>query len=475
MDTLTEAIADLRKAVEINPKNLIATYRLAEEIERQGDPNSDAEFQKLMQQIVRAQPDNLAALLELSRVAAKRGDSAVLKQSVASIRAQSPGWPPEVQAQLAALEVAAVGPDPHAAAMRTTFLRNALMRLPDFRQSMAAIKPPPGDEAQPFTHFLRMETPVFATAPADTAMTFSVAPLANPDKTQWNWIGAISLGDAGAPTVVEANGSEVRLATGARFPFPGGAVKIPPLPEGIVPIDFNYDFKTDLVLAGAGGVRFFRQDKPDVFTDVTAQTKLPKQIVNGAFTGAWAVDIEADGDLDIVMGSCDERPTVLRNNGDTTFTAIYPFTGITGVRGMVWADLNGDGNPDATFIDGSGHLRVFMNQRSGRFTEIPAPAGLGQIKAIAAADASHTGILDLVAVQNDGAVLSLSLKNEGRTWGVTELARVPDASSFLAGEVRLRVADLDNNGAIDLLLARVSPVAGSNVRGRIAMARRYQR
>ena len=29
-----EAIADLRKAVEINPNNLIATYRLAEEIER---------------------------------------------------------------------------------------------------------------------------------------------------------------------------------------------------------------------------------------------------------------------------------------------------------------------------------------------------------------------------------------------------------------------------------------------------------
>ncbi len=40
-----EAIADFRKAVDINPNNLIATYRLAEEIERQGDPNSDATFQ----------------------------------------------------------------------------------------------------------------------------------------------------------------------------------------------------------------------------------------------------------------------------------------------------------------------------------------------------------------------------------------------------------------------------------------------
>ena len=36
-----EAITALRKAVEINPQNLLATYKLAEEIERQGSENSD--------------------------------------------------------------------------------------------------------------------------------------------------------------------------------------------------------------------------------------------------------------------------------------------------------------------------------------------------------------------------------------------------------------------------------------------------
>ena len=56
------------------------------------------------------------------------------------------------------------------------------MRLPDFRKDLAAIKPQPGDEAQPFTHFLRMETPKFTPAPPDTAMRFDPQPLANPDK-----------------------------------------------------------------------------------------------------------------------------------------------------------------------------------------------------------------------------------------------------------------------------------------------------
>jgi FG-GAP-like repeat/Tetratricopeptide repeat/ASPIC and UnbV len=460
-----EAIADLRKAVEINPNNLIATYRLAEEIERQGDPNSEAEFQQLMQRIVATQPDNMAALLELSRVAAKRGDSPVLKQAVEHINAQGQGWPAEVQQQLTALDTAASGPDPRAAATRTTFLRNALMRLPDFRQSLAAIKPPPGDEAQPFTHFLRLETPQFTPAPADTAMTFNAETLPNPDKTTWSWIGAVSLTDTGAPTVVEANGSTVRLASGAMFAFPGGSAKTSPQPEGIVPIDFNYDFKTDLVLAGAGGVRFFRQDKPDAFTDVTAQTKLPTPILNGQYTSGWAVDVEADGDLDLVLGSGSGEPVVLRNNGDNTFTQIHTFAGVSGVRGFVWADLNGDGNPDAAFIDAAGHLHVFMNQRSGRFTEVAPLPVAGEFRSITAADVSHRGILDLLGVQADGAIIRLSDNVDGQGWERVEVARVPDATNFLSGNVRLRAADLDNNGAIDLLLGRVTPSANPGTAG----------
>ena len=102
-----QAIAELRKAVELNPQNLRALYRLAEETERQGDENGSAEVQQLLQKILAAQPDNLAALLELSRIAAKRGDAATLKSAVAQISARSAAWPPEVQHQLAAVQSAA--------------------------------------------------------------------------------------------------------------------------------------------------------------------------------------------------------------------------------------------------------------------------------------------------------------------------------------------------------------------------------
>ena len=188
-------------------------------------------------------------------------------------------------------------------------------------------------------------------------------------KERWDWIGAVSLSSEAPPTVIVANGREVRrLGTVAKLAFPGGTSNESPLPEGILPIDFNYDFKTDLVVAGAGGVRFWRQDSPEKFTDVTAQTKLPGAIVNASYLGAWAVDIEADGDLDVVMGSKEGAPLVLRNNGDGTFTAIHPFANVVGVQGFAWADFNGDGNPDAAIIDGAGALARLYERSRGKIS-----------------------------------------------------------------------------------------------------------
>jgi len=453
------AITDWRKAIELNPRNYRAAYQLAEEVERQSDANSDAEYQRLIQKILAAQPENLAAQLELARVAAKTGDTATLKSMLAQISSRSANWPAEVKAQLSAVQVAADGPNPRTAAMRTTFLRNTLMRVPEFRESLAVLKAPPGEEAEPFTHFLRLETPDFTPAPADTALAFDLKPVPNGDAAPWTWIGAVALGSAGTPVVTLANGREVRLSTGATFPFPGGSSGIAPLPEGILQIDFNYDFKTDLVLAGAGGVRLMRQDAPDKFTDVTAIAKLPKSVTNASCTGAWAVDIEADGDLDIVLGKKDGVPQVLRNNGDDTFSVIQPFPGISGVRAFAWADFDSDGNADAAIIDGAGRLHIFHNERQGQFREVALPASLATVKAIGVADTDNDGVLDLLAVEASGAIVSVSF-TEKNGWSVTPLVQVPNPATNLAGEVRLEVADLDNNGALDLILSQIAAPAG---------------
>src|ERR1700744_3220198 len=174
------AITDWRKAVELNPKNYRAAYQLAEEVERQAGPNSDAEVEQLIQKILAAQPDNLAAQLEFLRTAAKSGDATTVKAALAKVTARSTNWPPEVKAQLSALQSAADGANVKPAATRTVFLRNTLMRVAEFRESLAVLKAPAGEEAEPFTHFLKRETPVFSRAPADTSLSFDAKPIAPP-------------------------------------------------------------------------------------------------------------------------------------------------------------------------------------------------------------------------------------------------------------------------------------------------------
>jgi hypothetical protein len=330
------------------------------------------------------------------------------------------------------------------------------------RQDLLEIKPAQGEDADPLTQLVRMQTPSPLPSPPDLAMNFREGPLADAAGA-WSWVGDMSMSGEGAPAMIEANGLTVQLSTGTHFAFPGGAAAVAPTPEGVLPMDFNSDWKTDLVLSGAGGLRLMRQDTPGAFTDVTAKTKLPAATLAGNYTGAWALDVEADGDLDIALGSASGEPLVLRNNGDGTFSVMHPFQGISGLRQMLWFDVNGDDLPDAALLDGAGKVHIFLNERGGSFKEIALPAGFEAVNAIAAGDVSHGNTLDLLAVRSDGAIVRLSYV---ANWQTATIATVPDAAQWLsAGAVRLQAADLDNNGAIDLLLKREGGTANSHTQG----------
>ncbi|HEY0728506.1 MAG TPA: CRTAC1 family protein, partial [Pyrinomonadaceae bacterium] len=194
-----------------------------------------------------------------------------------------------------------------------------------------------------------------------------------------------------------------------------------------------------------------RQDSPTSFVDVTAETKLPATVTNADFSGAWAADIEADGDLDVVLGARRGNVIVLRNNGDGTFLNVEPFAGITGATGFAWADFDADGDPDATFVDEIRLVHVFSNERQGQFSkrEVPFAFDTGPARAINVADLNDDGVLDLVIARADGAIMRLSDKDHGAGWDVAEVARVDGIPSE---PFKLLVADLDNNGGLDLAL-----------------------
>ncbi len=450
---LPEAIQHWKSAVALDPGDPKAAFALAQETERQGGPESEAEAQRVLETLLGRSP-NLAVRLELARVAAKRGDGAALKNAIAPLAGASASWPDPAKEQLAALQTAAAA-NPRTAAPLVAFLKNVLVRVPEYRRALSAVSTPRDEVGEPLLRFLALRNPPPDAAAPDESLAFAVEPAGAKDT---GFVGALSLGGLGAPLLVAASASSVGVVSG-KDPgrviglFPGGPKQLSPTPDGLLAADLNYDYRTDLVLAGAAGITLLRQGESGSFTNVTAATKLAAAVLSAPAYAAWAADFDTDGDLDVVVAPIDGPPLVLRNNGDGTFAERRPFAGAGPLRGFTWADFDGEGVPDAALLEADGTVRVFLNQRSGDLRERTLPPGFPKAVAIAAAEASGDSLFDVLALTATGTVFRLSQSENGSGWESAEMAHVDPPTGLAVGAARLVVADLDNNGALDLVVA----------------------
>jgi cytochrome c-type biogenesis protein CcmH/NrfG len=469
-----QAARRFRQALEKDPKDLPTLFALTQTLEQESGPDSDREILTLLNQALAIQPNNLRLLNAKGLVAVRLEDRQALGEVVAAYRRLEPGWSEKGAADarrlLSELEGQAQGPLTDVVSFTLNRLNNNLQPEHVYVHDSQAVGPDAQLEGEPIQQFLRL-APMRATAsPPDTEMTFEAAPLPGPVAeavagARWDVILPVWLTQDAEPVVLAANGREVRRATGDAPPleFPGGAKAVPPSARGVLPVDWNNDFRTDLLLAGAGGLRFYQQGENGRFTDVTAKTKLDQATLTADYFGAWAADVEMDGDLDLILAPRAGPVVVLRNNGDGTFKVIKPFPGVEGARAFVWADFDNDGAPDAAFLDAAGKLHVFANERSGQFRERELPAGLGKGVALAAADtkANIAGMLDLIILQDNGVLVFLYDKDKGRSFdvggagGTTSLGgdgkMKPLPIPIEPGAAALFAADLDNNGSLDLV------------------------
>ena len=456
---LDEGIAHLRRAVDLNPDDVRARFALAQAIERASGPDGDVQAQQLLEEIL-ARQDNLAVRLERARLAAKRADGRALRDSVVGLGERVTGWPSVAVEQYGVVERAADDADFSQAATAIAVLRNVLVRLPAFRESLTAVQIPPELIGEPIERFLALPTASSSASPPDEALTFSPEPLDTVTADAWGALVAVPLSDTGPPAVFAASGREVRRldATATPLPFPGGDSVVPPSARGLLPLDWNHDFRTDLVLAGSDGLRLLIQGPDGVLADVTAGASDGGALVDTSCFGAWAADVEMDGDLDIVVGVTDGVAVVLRNNGDGTWRTLAPFGDLVGLRAFAWGDLDRDGDPDAALLDVDGDLHLFANQRAGQFLRWQVPNDWSSLVAITVGDADADGQLDLVTLAADGAVWRVSASSDA--WDREQIADWPDLpGGSAAGAYRLLLADLDNNGALDLIGSGTSGTA----------------
>src|SRR5204863_970303 len=232
--------------------------------------------------------------------------------------------PPSALEQYRALQQAVEARNFTDAARGVAFLRNVLVRVTTFRESLAAVRTPCELIADPFERFLKLPTPSAQPSAPDEGLMFVREPIPSMPAAL---AMATSLDGVAAPTIVAADGREVRIVVarpfqgregGAEslalqnvgFSFPGGPAATPPTANGVLALDWNRDFKMDLALAGRGGFRLLTQ-ADGALTDVTA-----KALANAAGMtvadcfGVWTADIEMDGDLDLIVGVRGAAPSV---------------------------------------------------------------------------------------------------------------------------------------------------------------------
>lgn len=76
-------------------------------------------------------------------------------------------------------------------------------------------------------------------------------------------------------------------------------------------------------------------------------------------------DVDADGDLDMGLGSSGDPTTLWRNDGGVLTGPTWMANGSLyfGTQEIAWGDVDADGDDDLATIEfGNGHLRVFLNQ-----------------------------------------------------------------------------------------------------------------
>jgi hypothetical protein len=150
-----------------------------------------------------------------------------------------------------------------------------------------------------------------------------------------------------------------------------------------VQADYNNDSYLDVFISRGAWMRqpmrpsLLRNNGDGSFTDVTAEAKLLTP-GNGQ-VAAWA-DYDNDGWIDLFVGDERGRSRLHRSRGDGTFEEVAQKAGVANegqmCKGAAWGDYDADGFPDLYVANLTGPPRLFHNNRNGTFTDVAAAAGI---------------------------------------------------------------------------------------------------
>jgi hypothetical protein len=162
-----------------------------------------------------------------------------------------------------------------------------------------------------------------------------------------------------------------------------------------------------------------RNNGNGTFTDVTREAGLLDPVNSNS--AAWA-DFDNDGYLDVFI-CCEQQPNRLyRNRGDGTFEEVAARAGVQGqpgdrCKGCAWIDYDNDGYPDLFVNNMGGSARLYHNNGNGTFTDVTLRMGIDGPRAgfsCWAFDYDNDGWLDIFATSYERTLAAVVKGLQGR-------------------------------------------------------------
>jgi tetratricopeptide (TPR) repeat protein len=240
-------------------------------------------------------------------------------------------------------------------------------------------------------------------------------------------------------------------------------------PTGAVSGDFDNDGKPDLFVIRDRSLSLYHNDGGGKFSDVTAAAAIP------AFpylpSSVAFVDLDHDGDLDVVITGLADllKPLkasgplsfpddfagapnlLLRNDGNGKFTdstATAKLNEIGHAVAVVPTDFNNRRDMDLLVVNYGSAPRLFSNQRDGTFRNVSRDVGLetiGSWTCAAAGDVNKDGFTDFFFGKVEGpGLFALSQGNEK--------FKTVAAPAGTEGVRAAQILDYDNDGLLDCVM-----------------------
>ena len=156
---------------------------------------------------------------------------------------------------------------------------------------------------------------------------------------------------------------------------------------GAIMEDFHNEGRLDLVFTSMDPHQpmvLYRNKGDGTFEDRTKEAGIINQLGG---LGCFAGDYNNDGFMDIYIPrgawlTNPMRPTLLRNNGNGTFTDVTKESGLMDPMNSdtaQWVDFDNDGLLDLWVCNETGPSRLYRNKGDGTFEDVAAKAGLGNL------------------------------------------------------------------------------------------------